>query len=78
MFKMELPLCTILTIIFVVSRITGYIDWSWLWVFSPLWLPVLTVFGIMFCIALILGACKMHGEYKKAKRQTGRAKRSAF
>jgi hypothetical protein len=26
----------ILTIIFVVLKLTGNIDWHWLWVFSPL------------------------------------------
>lgn len=28
-----------LAILFVALKLTGYIEWSWLWVLSPLWLP---------------------------------------
>ena len=28
----------LLTIVFVIAKITHYIDWSWWWVFSPLWI----------------------------------------
>ncbi len=27
----------LLTIVFIVLKLTGYINWSWLWVLSPLW-----------------------------------------
>jgi hypothetical protein len=40
----------ILTIIFVVLRLTGVIGWSWWWVFSPLWIGAAIV-GIMFVAA---------------------------
>lgn len=45
----------LLTVLFIALKITGYIDWSWWWVLSPLWIPViffLLVFGIMLLIAL--------------------------
>jgi len=63
-----LSLASILTIIFVISKITGYIAWSWLWVFSPLWLPVLAVLGAVFCIILASGAFSIWKEYSKSKR----------
>ena len=53
---------TILFLIFLVLKLTNYIDWSWWWVTSPLWIPfalVLSIFGIVFLgvvIALIFGA----------------------
>jgi hypothetical protein len=28
----------LLTVAFVVLKLTGYIDWSWWWVLSPLWI----------------------------------------
>jgi len=37
----------ILTIIFVVLRLTGVIHWSWWWVLAPLWIGAVII-GIMF------------------------------
>lgn len=34
---------TVLALIFVVLKLTGNIDWSWLWVLSPIWIPVAIV-----------------------------------
>ena len=31
----------LLTIVFIVLKLTGYIDWSWWWVLSPIWISVL-------------------------------------
>ena len=30
--------CGLLTIAFIVLKLTGYINWSWWWVLSPLWI----------------------------------------
>lgn len=32
--------CGLLTIVFIVLKLTNYIDWSWWWVLSPLWISV--------------------------------------
>ena len=37
----DLSVGTILTIAFVVLKLIGIISWSWLWVFSPLWISVI-------------------------------------
>lgn len=37
----------ILTIIFVIFKILGYIDWSWWWVFSPIWISYIIVLLII-------------------------------
>ena len=37
----------LLTILFVGLKLTNYITWSWLWVLSPLWIPLAVVFGIL-------------------------------
>ena len=39
----------ILTIIFVVLRLVGVIDWSWLWILSPLWIGA-AITGIIFAV----------------------------
>ncbi|MDO5015281.1 MAG: hypothetical protein Q4E28_04950 [Clostridia bacterium] len=32
-----------LGLIFITLRLTGYIDWSWLWVLAPIWIPIVIV-----------------------------------
>ncbi len=41
----------LLTIVFITLKLTGYIDWSWWWVLSP----ILIVLGILALIAIIVG-----------------------
>ena len=36
----------LLTIVFVILKAMGYLEWSWLWVFAPLWIPPLI--GVIF------------------------------
>lgn len=39
----------LLTIVFIVLKLTGYINWSWWWVLSPLWIEA----GLVLLIILI-------------------------
>jgi hypothetical protein len=45
----------LLTILFVALKLTGYVDWSWWWVLSPIWiasiftLAVLGGLAVLFC-----------------------------
>ena len=34
---------SLLAIAFIVLKLTHYINWSWWWVLSPLWIPVALV-----------------------------------
>ena len=43
----------VLTIVFVVLKLTHTIDWSWWWVLSPLWIPA-AVLVVAFVVWLIL------------------------
>jgi hypothetical protein len=48
-------LTTLLTVLFVGLKITNYIDWSWWWVLSPIWIPVaITILGLLFFLILYL------------------------
>lgn len=42
-----------LQIAFIVLKLTGFIEWSWLWVLSPTWLPVMLM-GILFVVFIVL------------------------
>ena len=48
---------SVLTLIFVVLKLTGLIDWSWVWVLSPVWISGL-LFVSAFAIILIGGRIK--------------------
>jgi hypothetical protein len=48
----SLGLGTILFLIFMVLKLTNYIDWSWWWVTAPLWIPILII-GIIGLIAIV-------------------------
>ncbi|MBU3153488.1 hypothetical protein [Clostridium estertheticum] len=42
--------CGLLTVLFVGLKLTNYIGWSWLWVLSPLWIPLAIVVGIFVLV----------------------------
>ncbi len=48
---------SVLTLVFVVLKLTELIDWSWVWVLSPIWIPSL-LWAISFTIILIGGRIK--------------------
>lgn len=45
----------ILFVVFLVLKLTGFIDWSWWWVTAPLWIPFALVIGI----AAVMGLCAL-------------------
>lgn len=46
------PVAIILFILFFLAKIYDKIDWSWWWVFSPLWIPFAILIGILAIIGL--------------------------
>jgi len=44
----------LLTIVFITLKLIGVIEWSWVWVFSPIWVPFILVFIIGIPIVLII------------------------
>lgn len=46
------PLSTIVFVLFFLAKIFDKIDWSWWWVFSPLWIPFAILIGILAGIGL--------------------------
>ncbi len=41
----------LLQILFIALKLTGFIDWSWLWVLSPIWISIL-----LFVVIVVVGA----------------------
>ena len=44
---------TLLTITFVLLKVFGYINWSWWWVFSPLWISAILIIVILLFVAAL-------------------------
>lgn len=65
-----LGLSSVLTVIFVVLKLIGTIDWSWWWVLSPLWID--------FCIVMLVSlGCGIYLASKKKKMAKSWAKRKS-
>lgn len=46
--------CGLLTIVFIVLKLLGYINWSWVWVLAPLWISwIIGIVFILICVAII-------------------------
>lgn len=37
-----------LTLVFFILKITHYITWSWIWVFSPIWISMILSLIVIF------------------------------
>jgi hypothetical protein len=49
------PILGILGIVFITLKLTGVIDWAWLWVLAPFWIPFAIFFAILIIIAIVYG-----------------------
>ena len=56
--KQGLSLSTVLTLIFVVLKLIGVIDWSWVWVLAPFWIGAIIslVFGLVALLMTVIAA----------------------
>jgi hypothetical protein len=63
--KQSYSISTPLLIIFIVLKLTDVIDWSWVWVLSPLWISAVLVLGSFILItffALLVSLIKSLNE----------------
>lgn len=47
----------LLTIVFIVLKLCGVINWSWLWVLSPMWISAIIVV-VLVVLLIIINAAK--------------------
>ncbi len=43
-----------LAILFIALKLLGKIDWSWWWVLSPLWIPIIIVIVVAIVLMIIV------------------------
>ena len=63
--KINIPLVGVLNVVvflaFFFAKIFDKIDWSWWWVFSPLWIPfaiivtICLIVALLYLVAIIIG-----------------------
>ena len=49
---MRVGLFSLLTVLFVGLKLTGYITWSWLFELAPLWAPFVAFFGTLALVGI--------------------------
>lgn len=60
----------LLTLLFIALKLTNYIDWSWLWVLAPLWIP-LGLFIAALIGVIIVAIVAISLDHFKEKRLQG-------
>jgi hypothetical protein len=43
----------VLAIVFIVLKLVGVINWSWVWVLSPIWIPMMLVIILILISELL-------------------------
>ena len=61
----NMSLGTVLGVVFIVLKLVGLIEWSWVWVLSPFWIgAIITILSLIIgVIASLIG----YGVVKKIK-----------
>jgi hypothetical protein len=63
-----LGLASVLTIIFVVLKLVGVIDWSWWWVFSPILIDIGFSILILVIVYVVYSICENKGYRNTSKK----------
>jgi hypothetical protein len=58
-----------LAILFIGLKLTGYIDWPWLWVLSPLWIGIVLIFGVLLVFGIIAGIAAVLESRSRVRRR---------
>jgi len=46
-------LCVALTAVFTMLKTFGAISWTWIWVLSPLWIPIVITFFVAIVVIIL-------------------------
>jgi hypothetical protein len=47
-------------LVFLTLKLTDTVNWSWTWVFAPIWIPI-SIFLALFALFFVLGVLKQKG-----------------
>lgn len=62
-----LSLAGVLTVVFVVLKLVGVINWSWWWVLAPLWISAIAI--IILLIVVLVAAFLIDYRWNKGRRR---------
>ena len=51
--KKSYSLSTPIFLVFLILKLTGIVNWSWLWITSPLWIPLVMMILVLGIVVLI-------------------------
>ncbi len=63
----EVGLGTALTVVFTVLKLTGVIEWSWIWVLSPVWIIALIDIGVIIIGIVVLKVMESRTRTKRER-----------
>ena len=46
--------CGLLAVAFIVLKLPGVINWSWLWVLAPIWIPTAITLAIIVTVLIVV------------------------
>ena len=49
----------LITLLFIGLKLTGYITWSWIWILSPLWVPISITLLLLSAVILLVALGKI-------------------
>lgn len=55
----------VLGVVFIVLKLTGVINWSWLWVTAPFWFPFVIIVVIFVILGILILAGKVANRSKR-------------
>jgi hypothetical protein len=53
---------TIIQVVFIILKLTNLIQWSWLWVMSPLWIPGIPLLALVFILIMLKLSIKLRSK----------------
>ena len=59
------PTLSILGLIFVTLKLTGYITWPWIWVTAPFWIPFIILTSFMLICFAVGGAVFLWEKFER-------------
>ncbi|MEK6832693.1 MAG: hypothetical protein AABY32_01485 [Nanoarchaeota archaeon] len=54
-YSVSIDFCGLLCLLFIALKLTNYIDWSWIWVLAPIWIPITIVLSITAMFFGVMG-----------------------
>ena len=64
--NIDLGFFTVLTLIFITLKLCKVINWSWVWVLAPVWIPVGLIIFIIGIYIIVMKVKRCHNDKHKS------------